>query len=281
MNTKNLLNLFASLFLLTQVSCGQPPISTTLAPASTPSPGANLPNPASVYCEQQGNKLEIRTASDGSQNGVCIFAGGSECDEWAYYRKQCGPAMPGSSTPGVAAEPTSVVPTEIPTPIPIDPSQYQGWWTYTHPVYAFSIKLPEDWVVDETTTFDPLMNGHALNLHSRIGTGIDLNIRMTFRRIEDDFRLWPTGVGSGEFVPQGTIDVAGQPARRVLFICPAGQVNAVWYHGVGDTETNILRGDLEFGFIASFNGMYCQEGFSLGGKILHMGDMVVASLKVP
>ena len=51
-----------------------------------------MPNPASVYCTQQGNKLEIRTAADGSQSGICVFPDGSTCDEWAYYRGECGPA---------------------------------------------------------------------------------------------------------------------------------------------------------------------------------------------
>jgi putative hemolysin len=31
-----------------------------------------MPNPASVYCEQNGNTLEIHTAADGSQNGSQI-----------------------------------------------------------------------------------------------------------------------------------------------------------------------------------------------------------------
>jgi putative hemolysin len=57
--------------------------------SSTPEP--NLPNPASAYCEQQGYKLEIRTADDGSQSGICIFPDGNSCDEWAYYRGECGP----------------------------------------------------------------------------------------------------------------------------------------------------------------------------------------------
>ena len=56
----------------------------------------NMPNPASVYCEQNGNNLEIRTADDGSQSGVCIFPDGSTCDEWAYYRGECGPATQAS-----------------------------------------------------------------------------------------------------------------------------------------------------------------------------------------
>ena len=59
--------------------------------AGTEIPEANMPNPASVYCEQNGNKLEIQTASDGSQSGVCVFPDGSTCDEWAYFRGECGP----------------------------------------------------------------------------------------------------------------------------------------------------------------------------------------------
>ncbi|NTU64748.1 MAG: DUF333 domain-containing protein [Chloroflexi bacterium] len=35
---------------------------------------------------QNGNKLEIRTAADGSQSGVCVFLDGSTCDERTYYR---------------------------------------------------------------------------------------------------------------------------------------------------------------------------------------------------
>ena len=57
---------------------------------ATDMPQANMPNPASVYCEQNGNKLEIQTASDGSQSGVCVFPDGSNCDEWAYFRGECG-----------------------------------------------------------------------------------------------------------------------------------------------------------------------------------------------
>jgi putative hemolysin len=56
----------------------------------------NMPNPASVYCEQNGDTLEIRTAEDGSQSGVCVFPDGSTCDEWAYFRGECGPATDAS-----------------------------------------------------------------------------------------------------------------------------------------------------------------------------------------
>jgi hypothetical protein len=52
--------------------------------------GAGLPNPASVYCEEQGGVLEIREGDDG-QTGVCVFPDGSECEEWAFYNGECAP----------------------------------------------------------------------------------------------------------------------------------------------------------------------------------------------
>ena len=64
---------------------------TEQPPAASSTGEAGLPNPASAYCLEQGYKHEIRTAADGSQSGVCIFPDGSECDEWAYYRSECGP----------------------------------------------------------------------------------------------------------------------------------------------------------------------------------------------
>lgn len=59
-------------------------------PSATDVPQSNIANPASVYCEQQGNQTEILTAVDGSQSGVCVFPDGSSCDEWAYFRGECG-----------------------------------------------------------------------------------------------------------------------------------------------------------------------------------------------
>jgi len=241
----------------------------TAGPATTEPPLANMPNPASVYCTEQGNRLEIRSAADGSQTGVCIFPDGSECDEWAYFRKECGPASQGG--------PTSA-PTEIPTALPIDPADYQGWWTYTHAVYGFSLMLPGDWIVEEITTFDPLMNGHTLNIHPDYISGIE-NIRLTFRRPGEDALLWPTGVGQGEFIPQGTLEVAGQPAQRVLLVCPTGEVTEIWYHQ-GDGQPNIARGDMEFGFIFGTKG-HCEPGYSLSGKVQRVGEMIIASLEVP
>ena len=144
-------------------------------------------------------------------------------------------------------------------------------------VDGFSIMLPEDWVVEEITTFDPLMSGHSLHLHATYGAE---NIRLAFRRLGEEVRLWPTGVGQGEFIQQGTLDIAGRPGRRFLLVCPAGEVTAIWYHNAEKGQPNIRRGDMEFGFIYSI-GSHCDPGLSIGGKSQRWGEMIIASLKVP
>jgi putative hemolysin len=79
----------------------------TPEPTATVIPPVNMPNPASVYCKEQGNKHEIRMAADGSQNGICVFPDGSECDEWAYYRGECGPSAQASPIPAMTVEATT------------------------------------------------------------------------------------------------------------------------------------------------------------------------------
>jgi putative hemolysin len=49
-----------------------------------------LPNPAAVYCIEQGYELETRDEADG-QASYCIFPDGSECEEWAFFRGECEP----------------------------------------------------------------------------------------------------------------------------------------------------------------------------------------------
>ncbi len=51
---------------------------------------ADMANPASVHCVDQGGKLEIRDEAMG-QVGYCIFPNGSECEEWAFFNGECAP----------------------------------------------------------------------------------------------------------------------------------------------------------------------------------------------
>jgi len=101
---KNILAFVIILMMLT--ACAAPETLAVPEPAATDMPQAGIPNPASVYCEQEGNKLELQTASDGSQSGVCVFPDGKTCDEWAYYRRECGLAAQKSSTPAMTVEAT-------------------------------------------------------------------------------------------------------------------------------------------------------------------------------
>ena len=79
----------------------------TPEPAPTDMSQVGMPNPASLYCKQNGNKLEIVTAADGSQYGVCVFPNGNTCDEWAYYRGECDPATQKTPTPAMTVEATT------------------------------------------------------------------------------------------------------------------------------------------------------------------------------
>ncbi len=64
-------------------------IALTAAGCSAPTQ-VEIANPASVYCADRGFQSEVRTDADGNQYGMCIFPDGSECEEWAFFRGECG-----------------------------------------------------------------------------------------------------------------------------------------------------------------------------------------------
>jgi len=104
------------------------------AAQDTPAPTqAGLPNPASVYCEEQAGLLEIRTDASGGQAGVCVFPDGSECDEWAYFRGECQPGGQATQVPAPTSPPT-LEPAAMPP---------EGWEVYTHPTLGYSFFYPE------------------------------------------------------------------------------------------------------------------------------------------
>ena len=100
-------------------------IASGCGTATTEAP-AGLANPASVYCEEQGYRLEMRTDADGGTYGVCIFLDGSECEEWAFYRGECQPGSAAEAPVRPTEEmsptepPAEEQPTEVPAPTPTD-----------------------------------------------------------------------------------------------------------------------------------------------------------------
>jgi inhibitor of cysteine peptidase len=60
---------------------------------ATPEASEDMPNPASKHCADQGYTLEIRSEA-GGEVGYCLFPDGTECEEWAFFRGECGPGTP-------------------------------------------------------------------------------------------------------------------------------------------------------------------------------------------
>jgi putative hemolysin len=68
-------------------------LASACVPLPPPTPALSAPqiaNPASEFCAKQGGTLEIRQET-GGEAGYCVFADGSECEEWAYMRGECAP----------------------------------------------------------------------------------------------------------------------------------------------------------------------------------------------
>lgn len=52
-------------------------------------PVVGVPNPASVFCVEQGGTVDIVDADDG-QIGYCELPDGTRVEEWEYYRAETG-----------------------------------------------------------------------------------------------------------------------------------------------------------------------------------------------
>jgi putative hemolysin len=63
----------------------QPGLSLNQTGNSSASGQAGMANPASVNCVNVGGTLEIKNSPAG-QYGMCTFANGSSCEEWALFR---------------------------------------------------------------------------------------------------------------------------------------------------------------------------------------------------
>jgi putative hemolysin len=71
-------------------------LASACAPVTAP-PGESIANPASENCVAQGGTLEIRQG-EGGEVGYCVFADGSECEEWALMRGECKPGQQAAVT---------------------------------------------------------------------------------------------------------------------------------------------------------------------------------------
>lgn len=102
--------------LLVSTGCTQQTKTSTATPTATATPvavattaaAAGLANPASVACNQSGGITEIKTDANGGQYGMCTFANGTSCEEWALYRGEgCQSGVTTTNATAATAVPTT------------------------------------------------------------------------------------------------------------------------------------------------------------------------------
>ena len=248
-----------------------------------------MPNPASVHCQEKGHKLEIRTDVDGSQVGVCVFPDGTECEEWAYFRDECGPGTP-TSTSAATATPlppaatsvpptaSTLSPTELPEPAASCPPiaaesgpEFALWHEYSNETYGFKLLVPPGWAVTEITEPPHTMRDHAIILWSAEET--TARFMVGFKRLDEDQLITRTGVGSGDIVEAGTVCFLGQEIPRNVLVFQ-GKEMTVLYGGGGE----IHRKDLAFVLYLDYRGGW-EDKTALSKEIQAVTDQIVATFQ--
>ncbi len=221
---------------------GIQPTFTQPAPTQPAQDQLALPNPASVFCEEQGGRLEIRTDADGNQSGVCLFQDGSECDEWAYFRGECQPGQSGLS--GVpASEPR-----------------------YVNDVYGFSFDPPLNWSIEEKQVSSDEDTGEYLILN-RPGYSMFVG----YQWANEAFKPFRTGMPQGDFVDSGSASLLGQavPKRNLVW---DGKNKVVDYGG------RIKVGDLILVFYLDGEpGAVSYDALDIPPEVIAEADQIIAS----
>lgn len=221
---------------------GIQPTFTPPAPTQPVQDQLALPNPASVFCEEQGGRLEIRADADGNQSGVCLFQDGSECDEWAYFRGECQPGQSGSS--------------DVPAPEP----------RYVNDVYGFSFDPPLNWSVEEKRVSSDEDMGEYLSLN-RPGYSMFVG----YQWANEAFKPFRTGMPQGDFVDSGSASLLGQavPKRNLVW---EGKNKVIDYGG------RIKVGDLILVFYLDGEpGAVSYDAIDIPPEVIAEADQIIAS----
>jgi len=268
---------------------GCAPTKTDPTAPGTPAPSAGLANPASVHCTDNGHTLEIRSDKEGNQYGVCVFADGTECEEWAYFRGECSPGVPTAAaaatiTPALLTA-TPVPPTSVPTPSPepaaecapitVDSGpEYKLWREQIHETYGFTLLVPPGWAIEEITEppHHPLRD-HAFVLWS--AEEPTARFQVAFRRQDEEQFIGRTGVGAGEIVEAGRVCFVGQEVDKHKLVFE-GKDMTVLYGPGGE----IQRGDLAFTLYLDYRGGW-EDKSALSKEIQAQVDQIIATFQLP
>jgi hypothetical protein len=134
------------------------------------------------------------------------------------------------ATPTATLAPTT---TPLPTATPIPTSTSlpplaidDSWATYTNDKYGFSFRYPTDWKLKEITGSVNTLSGHAVHLLHPTNPTVRLFI--TFKRIDEDQAITPTGIGGGELISRGVVSLLGEEVERIVRV-ELGKDRAVYY----------------------------------------------------
>jgi hypothetical protein len=148
-----------------------------------------MANPASVYCEEQGYRLEMRTDENGTY-GVCVFPDGSECEEWAFFRGECGPED---------VEKTVAVPDRA--------TARDAALAYVAANYGDQVAVPDTNWLETDITKEGLVGGSTFRY-----TAVDWVVTVSFPVVVPDATIYQVVVVDEvtRFRWEGQVDAAGQ-----------------------------------------------------------------------
>jgi putative hemolysin len=238
-------------------------------------PGAagetGMPNPASVFCEEQGGTVDIRTDESGGQVGFCVFADGGECDEWAYFRGECAPAEVSPGTDAETEESAGATTIYLPGIAALQAFDYADWQSYKNMTYGFSFRFPLDWLLEEVTNPDDTMYRHRVTLTHPQEPMATLHI--AFKAASEDQQITPTGLGAGDIVDRGSVPFLGEDLVRQALVAE-GKDFGVLYGGTGE----VVRGELVFWMGLNYAGNPMEDP-GLSAEVQTLADQIVASLQ--
>jgi putative hemolysin len=189
-----------------------------------------MPNPASVFCEENGGTLEIREDATGGQYGVCIFSDGSECEEWAYFRDECSPGGAVEEPFEATVEQTVEQPAEPTNEIASD-----GWKVYRDEELGYEFHYPADATIN--------MNDDAITSMTILGPMDKANnwpmIYFSHPSGRMDFRP-PEGADLEQWLFDNNLYAAGSPDERMPDVQIAGvtAIHLRYESGSGQSYNN-------------------------------------------
>ena len=166
------------LFCLFMTACGSAPPQGPVETSPAATQPAQIANPASQNCIDQGGTLQIEERGDGGQYGICYFEDNRQCEEWALLNGACpvgGVKVTGYITPAAqycaitggtyaitAAEsrprasrapaPSRTARSAMPgitttASAPAPPRRLTAgeWVSYTNAEAGFSLQMPSNW----------------------------------------------------------------------------------------------------------------------------------------